>query len=462
MTDSLTPLRFVRGSEFHRIIRGLAQECIMAVGDRALPSAGLTLAGHPRSVLERGWLQLLLGIVCMVAIANLQYGWTLFVEPIQQRFGWSNAALQITFTLFILTETWLLPVEGFLLDRFGPRLVVGLGGVLIAQAWLLNAVADSLALFYLGGVIGGIGAGMVYGSCMGGALKWFPRHRGLAAGLTAAAFGAGSALTVEPISQLINSAGYRSAFLWVGLAQGIVVLLCALFLRTPPTTADAESSVAAPAGVDFQWHETLATPAFWLMYVMMTMVAAGGLLATAQLGPMARHYQVADVPVTLFGFTLAALPFALSVDRVLNGLTRPFFGWVSDHLGRANTMFIAFSLEGLAILLLLNWAHDPTLFVLLAGLTFFAWGEIFSLFPALCGDVFGRRYAATNYGMLYTAKGTASLLVPLGGLLHEAYDSWTPVLAVAVAFDWITALLALLALKPLVRRCLAQRTQDRP
>ena len=185
------------------------------------------------------------------------------------------------------------------------------------------------------------------------------------------------------------------------------------------------------------------------MYLMMTMLAMGGLMATAQLGPIATDYQVAKTSVSLLGITMAALPFALSLDRILNGLTRPFFGWVSDHIGRENTMFIAFGLEGVGILLLISFAHVPVLFVVFSGLVFFAWGEIYSLFPAMCGDLFGRKFATTNYGLLYTAKGTASLLVPLGNVLQAATGSWMPIFVLAIAFDWIGAGLALFVLKPL-------------
>ncbi len=152
---------------------------------------------------------------------------------------------------------------------------------------------------------------------------------------------------------------------------------------------------------------------------------------------------------------MAALPFALSLDRILNGLTRPFFGWVSDHIGRENTMFVAFGLEGLGILLLINFAHVPVLFVVFSGLVFFAWGEIYSLFPAMCGDLFGQKFATTNYGLLYTAKGTASLLVPLGNVLQAATGSWMPIFIVAIVFDWLGALLAFFVLKPLRIRWLS-------
>src|SRR5712691_9995027 len=408
-------------------------------------------AAESRASAGARWVQLVLGIVGMVAIANLQYGWTLFVNPIDSEFHWGKAAIQVAFTLFVLAETWLVPFEGYLVDRFGPRLLVAVGGLLVGAAWWINAGASSLFMLYTGGVVGGVGAGIVYGTSVGNALKWFPDHRGLAAGLTAAAFGAGSALTIVPIASMISNRGYEAAFLSFGIGQGLVVILCALFLRAPRKGELPEfvKPKVQQSTRDFTPVEMLKTPAFWLLYVMMTMLAMGGLMATAQLGPIAVDFKVAKVPVSLLGLTMAALPFALSLDRILNGLTRPFFGWVSDHIGRENTMFIAFGLEGLGILLLISFAHVPVLFVVFSGLVFFAWGEIYSLFPATCGDLFGRRFATTNYGLLYTAKGTASLLVPLGNVLKAVTGSWMPIFIVAIAFDWIGALLALFLLKQL-------------
>jgi MFS transporter, OFA family, oxalate/formate antiporter len=407
------------------------------------------------------WVQLILGIAGMVAIANLQYGWTLFVNPIDAKFHWGKAAIQVAFTLFVLAETWLVPFEGYLVDRFGPRLLVALGGVLVGVAWWINAGASSLMMLYTGGVVGGVGAGIVYGTSVGNALKWFPDRRGLAAGLTAAAFGAGSALTIVPIASMISQRGYEAAFVSFGIGQGIVVILAALLMRAPPAgdVPKAGQPSDEQSSLEFTPLEMLKAPPFWLLYVMMTMLAMGGLMATAQLGPIAGDYKVAKVPVSLFGLTMAALPFALSLDRILNGLTRPFFGWVSDHIGRENTMFIAFGLEGLGILLLISFAHIPVLFVVFSGLVFFAWGEIYSLFPAICGDLFGRKFATTNYGLLYTAKGTASLLVPLGNVLKGATGSWMPIFILAIAFDWIGAILALFVLKPLRRRWVAGHTR---
>jgi OFA family oxalate/formate antiporter-like MFS transporter len=397
------------------------------------------------------WGQLIFGIICMVMIANLQYGWTLFVNPIDQKYHWGRAAIQVAFTIFVLTETWLVPIEGYLIDKFGPRVMIGGSGVLVAIAWVINSVADSLFLLYVGAAIGGIGAGVIYGGSVGNALKWFPDRRGLAAGLTAAGFGAGSALTVIPIANMIQSSGYQSAFLWFGLGQGIVVVLVALFLRAPkPGEVNAPAAPAvAQTKRDYGPAEVLRTPVFWVMYAMFVMVGAGGLMATAQLAPIAKDFNVGGIPVSILGITLPALTFALSIDRVLNGFCRPFFGWVSDNIGRENTMFIAFLAEGIGIWLLYLNASDPLLFVLLSGVVFFAWGEIYSLFPATCTDIYGRTFATTNYGLLYTAKGTASLLVPLANVLQVATDSWKVVFLVAAALNIVAAVMALVLLKPM-------------
>jgi OFA family oxalate/formate antiporter-like MFS transporter len=387
----------------------------------------------------------------MVMIANLQYGWTLFVNPIDQKYHWGRAAIQVAFTIFVLTETWLVPIEGYLIDKFGPRVMIAGSGVLVAIAWAINSVADSLFLLYVGAAIGGIGAGVIYGGSVGNALKWFPDRRGLAAGLTAAGFGAGSALTVIPIANMIQSSGYQSAFLWFGLGQGIVVVLVALFLRAPkPGEVNAPAAPAvAQSKRDYGPGEVLRTPVFWVMYAMFVMVGAGGLMATAQLAPIAKDFNVGGIPVSILGITLPTLTFALSIDRVLNGFCRPFFGWVSDNIGRENTMFIAFFAEGVGIWFLYLNANDPLLFVLLSGVVFFAWGEIYSLFPATCTDIYGRTFATTNYGLLYTAKGTASLLVPLANVLQVTTGSWKVVFLVAAALNIVAAIMAVVVLKPM-------------
>jgi OFA family oxalate/formate antiporter-like MFS transporter len=409
------------------------------------------LAAHPSAATGRvsgRWLQLLIGIVCMVMIANLQYGWTLFVAPIDAKYHWGRAAIQVAFSIFVITETWLVPVEGWFVDRFGPRIVVVVGGVLVGIAWMLNSIADSLTLLYIAAAIGGIGAGGVYGTCVGNALKWFPDRRGLAAGLTAAGFGAGSALTIIPIQNMIKGSGFEATFFWFGLAQGVIIFLLAWFLRVPRAGQTPASKHVLQSRRDYTPVEMLKTPIFYVMYVMFVLVCAGGLMATAQLAPIAKDFRVGDVPVSMLGLTLPALTFALSIDRVLNGLTRPFFGWVSDNIGRENTMFIAFALEAVGIWALSIYGHDPLMFVILSGLVFFAWGEIYSLFPSTCTDVYGTRYATTNAGLLYTAKGTASLLVPFANIL-SAGGNWHVVFVVAAIMNAIAAVMALAVLKPL-------------
>ncbi len=395
------------------------------------------------------WLQLLFGIICMSMIANLQYGWTLFVTPMEAKHGWSRADIQWAFTLFVLLETWLVPIEGWFVDKYGPRMVVLIGGALCGVAWVINAYAVSLPMLYLGACVGGVGAGAVYGTCVGNSLKWFPDRRGLAAGLTAAGFGAGSALTVIPISNMIKSSGYEAAFLWFGIGQGIICVVLALFLLSPRAGDVPTVAKVVQTRRQYTWQEMARTPTFWVMYAMFVMMAAGGLMATAQIGPIAKDFKIGDVPVTLVGLTLPALTFALSIDRILNGLTRPFFGWVSDHIGRENTMFIAFGLEAVGIWAMSVWGHDPVAFVLLTGLVFFAWGEIYSLFPATCGDTYGTQYAATNAGLLYTAKGTASLIVPFTSVLTTWTGSWHAVFIAASLLNVVAAVMALFVLKPL-------------
>ena len=395
------------------------------------------------------YLQLFIGIVCMVMIANLQYGWNLFVNPINATHHWGRAAIQVAFSIFVVTETWLVPVEGWFVDRFGPRLVVMIGGLLVGIAWAIDSVANSLAVLYAAAALSGIGAGAVYGTCLGNALKWFAGRRGLAAGLTAAGFGAGAAATVVPIREVIQSHGYQSAFLWFGLAQGGVILLASQFLKAPlarPTAITATANIQTDRS--FTPLQVLRTPLFWLLYLMFVLVAAGGLIVTAQLASIAADFGVADSPLTVAGISGTVLTLALVLDNVLNGLARPFFGWLSDRIGREVTMFIAFMLAAGAIGSLAIYGRDPLLFLVTGGLIYFTWGEIYSLFPATCTDAYGFKYATTNAGLLYTAKGTAALLVPLSNLISPA-GNWHGVLWMGAFGNIVAALLALLVLRPM-------------
>jgi OFA family oxalate/formate antiporter-like MFS transporter len=400
-------------------------------------------------------MQLVMGIICMAMIANLQYGWTLFVNPIADAHHWSKAAIQVAFSIFILTETWLVPVEGWAVDKFGPRPVVLFGGLLCGLGWVMNSFAASLTMLYIAAAISGIGAGAVYGTCVGSALKWFPDRRGLAAGLTAAGFGAGSAATIIPISMMIEKSGYEATFLYFGIGQGAIVILLALLMVRPPEhtgKAVKKHSTVQQTTANFPPSQMVKKPVFWVMYVMFVLVAAGGLMATAQMGPIAKDFKIDGVHFNVMGMVLPALTFALAIDRVLNGLTRPFFGWVSDQIGREKTMFIAFALESVGIIALYYLGRDPIMFVILTGVVFFAWGEIYSLFPATCADTFGTRNAAGNAGLLYTAKGTASIFVPLSSVITAATGSWEAVFFVGCGLNAVAAFMAWWVLRPMRRK----------
>jgi OFA family oxalate/formate antiporter-like MFS transporter len=398
------------------------------------------------------WLQLAMGIVCMAMIANLQYGWTLFVDPIDAKYHWGRAAIQLAFTIFVVTETWLVPVEAWFVDKYGPRVVIMFGGVMISLAWIMNSYADSLTLLYAAAVVGGIGAGAVYGTCVGNALKWFPDRRGLAAGATAAGFGAGAALTVVPIANMIASSGYQSAFFTFGVGQGVIVFILAMFLRPPLVAMPAKKKQLnlPQTKIDYTPPQVLRTPIFWIMYLVFVMVASGGLMSAAQIAPIAHDFKIANEPVSLAGFQMAALTFAISLDRIFDGFGRPVFGWISDTIGRENTMFIAFGTGALMLLTLSTYGSIPIVFVLATAVYFGVFGEIYSLFPATSGDTFGVKYATTNNGMLYTAKGTAALLVPLASLVSAKYG-WQAVFVIGVALNATAALMALFVIKPLRR-----------
>jgi OFA family oxalate/formate antiporter-like MFS transporter len=391
-------------------------------------------------------------MVCMILIANLQYAWTLFVNPMNKAHGWSIGDIQIAFAIFIATETWLTPVAGWVVDNLGPRrgppLTIGFGAVTVGIAWVLNSYAGSLEALYIGAAVAGTGAGAIYATCVGNAVKWFPDRRGLAVGITAAGFGAGAALTVIPIRMVIDDFGYTSAFFWFGLAQGVVLLLVAPIMRAPMPGELPET--AAPrvrqSSRSFTPTEVLRSPAFWLLYLMFVLVSASGLMATAQIAPIAKDYGMNTAPLFL---GTSVLSVALVVDNVMNGAARPFFGWVSDHIGREITMAIAFSLGACSYALLAYFGTSPWTFVIAAGLIFFTWGEIFSLFPSTCTDLFGTRYATANASLLYTAKGTSAWLVPLANIIKTSTGSWQTVFVVSAIGNALVVLAALLILRPL-------------
>jgi len=403
------------------------------------------------SVLANPWVQLILGVICMASVANLQYGWTLFVNPIDAKYHWGRSAIQVAFTIFVLIETWLVPVEGYLVDKFGPKWVVLGGGILVALAWVLNSTASSLTVLYFAAAIGGVGTGCVYGTCVGNALKWFPGRRGLAAGITASGFGAGAALTIVPILKMINSSGYEQAFLFFGLLQGGIVFVVAWMLLAPPPQLVAAKVKPNQTARGYTPAEVLRSPCFYVLYLMFVLIASGGLTMAASVAPIAKDFKIDHVSVDLFGFTMAALAFALSLQRIFDGIGRPFFGWLSDQIGREYTMALAFLIGAAALYTLSQSGSNPVVFVLVTALYFGVYGEIFSLFPATQGDTFGSKYAAANAGMLYTAKGAGALLVPVAAGLSKAHG-WSTVFTLAMTFNVIAAILALFVLKPMRAR----------
>jgi MFS transporter, OFA family, oxalate/formate antiporter len=398
------------------------------------------------------WLQLILGIICMASVANLQYGWTLFVLPIQHQWGWSKAEIQISFTIFILLETWLVPFEGAIVDRIGPRWMVFAGGIATFLAWFINSQASSLGMLYLGGAVAGFAGGAVYGTCVGNALKWFPDKRGLCAGLTAAGFGGGAAITIAPIRSMIETGGYQYTFFVFAIIYGVIIVVASNFIRAPrQQDLDWPVKIRVRQGTqDLPPSQALRSPIFWIMYLMFFLVAAGGLMSAAQLAPIAHERGIANETIVLLGISTSAIVAALTLHNITNGVGRPLNGWISDHFGRANMMALGFGIEAVCIAAFGFFGTTATSFVITDALVFLFWGDIFSLFAATVGDAFGPTYATVNYGIMYTAKGTAALLVPLGNVLTHFTGGWHAVYAVGCLMNVAAALLGFLVLRPMI------------
>lgn len=407
----------------------------------------------PKDWVGNRWMQLVLGLVCMMAISSPQYVWTLFTKPLSAKLGVPLSELQVTFSLLIVLQTFFSPFQGSLIERFGARRLIAIGTLMSGCSWILAASAQSIGMLYMTyGLVGGLGTGIVYVGVVGIMVRWFPDRRGFAAGMVAAGYGMGAILTTFPISHSLAGAGLEATFWKFGTLFAVIGVLAAQGLRSPtPDVAVPGRPELSDAGL--APRQMLKTPLFWLMFIMMTMMSTSGLMVTSQMATFARDFGVADLVV----FGVAALPLALTIDRLTNGLTRPFFGWFSDRYGRENTMFIAFALEGVAMALWLATREHAVLFVLLSGVVFFGWGEIFSLFPSTLTDTFGTRHATANYGWLYISQGIGSILGgPLAALMHEKTASWHPVFYTAIVLDITAALLAILILKPVRARYLAR------
>ena len=423
--------------------------------DTAIPSKAAEAAKSSR------WFQLLMGFIVMMTISSPQYVWTLFVPSFQKTTGSILSEVQWTITLLIVLQTWLSPMQGFLVEKLGPKLLIGLGALLSGAGWIASSKATTLSgLYETYGLLCGVGTGIVYIGIVGLMVKWFPEHRGFATGTVAAGYGFGAMLTTFPIDSTIAAFGYQQTLVVFGAIFAAIGLIGALLLKSPPeskATARTPDS-AADTARSYSPIAMLKTPVFWLMFAMMSMMSTGGLMVITQFTSFAKSFGIdAKTTVLIGGLTLAAIPTALTFDRITNGLTRPFFGFVSDHLGRENTMALAFILEGGAIYFMLQYRSDPYMLVVLSGLVFFGWGEIFSLFPSTLTDTFGTKYAITNYGFLYMAQGVGSILgAPVAAKIFEATGSWLPVFGLVITMDVLTGLLALFALKPLRREWLAR------
>ena len=407
------------------------------------------------------WIQLICGVVAMILISNYQYAFTLFTPGMKQTFASvPYARIAAIFSAFILFETWPMPVAGYFVDKFGIRKLMTLGATCIALGWILGGTVArgpvDLYVFY--GMIAGTGAGIIYISCVANAVKWFPDKRGLAVGLTAAGFGGGAALTVMPIASTIHSVGWaRTMVLW-GLGQGIIALLTAMILRHPPAgwapigweqRARQVRKAVVQSNVNFTWTQTLQRPEFYFLYTMFFFACAGGLIATASLSQIARSLQVNDAKI----LGLAIVPLTVTLTSLCNAASRIIWGSVSDRLGRENTMFLTFGIEALLVFLVTRIAGSPIAFVVLFSFVFLFWGEIYSLFSASTGDVFGAKNASANYGMVYTAKGLASLFAGYGAAALAAYfgGSFAVPFYISAVMCAMAALFSLFVLKPLVR-----------
>jgi OFA family oxalate/formate antiporter-like MFS transporter len=412
------------------------------------------------------WIQLVCGIIAMVVISNYQYAFTLFTPGMKLTFtGVPYAKIAAIFSAFILFETWPMPVAGYFVDKFGIRRLMTIGAIFIALGWVLGGtIATSpLQLYVYYGVIAGTGAGIIYISCVANAVKWFPDRRGLAVGLTAAGFGGGAALAIMPIASTIHAIGWAKAMACWGLGQGIIAFLAAMVLRHPPAGWRplnwhvAKRPAVLQSKVNYSWTQTLGRPEFYLLYAMFFFACAGGLIATANLSQIAKALKVSDAKV----WGMAIVPLTATLTSACNALSRILWGTVSDRIGRENTMFLTFGIEAVLVFAVTRIGGAPLAFVALFSFIFLFWGEIYSLFSATVGDVFGSANASADYGMLYTSKGLASVFAGFGAAAIAAYfgGSFSVPFYISAVLCGIASISALFILKPLIRNRIAEETR---
>src|SRR5271165_5922671 len=425
-----------------------------------------TTGGSYSGIAGNRWIQLVCGIVAMIVISNYQYAFTLFTPGMKQTFtGVPYAKIAAIFSAFILFETWPMPVAGFFVDKFGIRKLMSIGAILIALGWILGGtIATSpLHLYIYYGIISGTGAGIIYISCVANAVKWFPDKRGLAVGVTAAGFGGGAALAIMPIAATIHSIGWAKAMALWGLGQGVIALIAAMILRHPPAGwapagwHPAAQKAVLQSKVNYRWTQTLTRPEFYLLYVMFFFACLGGLIATANLSQIAKVLKVSDAKV----WGMAIVPLTATLTSACNALSRILWGTVSDRLGRERTMFLTFGIEAILVFAVTKVAGAPLAFVMLFSFIFLFWGEIYSLFSATVGDVFGPKHASANYGMLYSSKGLASVFAGLGAAALAAYfgGSFAVAFCISAALSGVASVSSLLVLRPLLRGRIAEEAR---
>ena len=358
---------------------------------------------------RRRWVQLGLGLIAMMAISSPQYVWTLFLKPFQTTTGAGLTAIQFTFSLLIVLQTFFSPAQGWLIERFGARVLITTGAALSGLGWIMSAWIDSLwGLYATYGLFCGIGTGIVYVGIVGLMVRWFPQARGFATGVVAAGYGFGAILTTFPIDTMIRSQGYRATLVIFGALLGIVGVAASLFLRMPEP--DGTPTTVAPAHrmveTDYAPGEMLRTPLFWLLFAMMTMMSTGGLMVISQFSAFARDFGVADVIV----FGASALPLALTIDRITNGLTRPSSAGSRTVSGGKydGSRLLLGSLGDCLASRLPRGRHRPCGVV---GLVFFGWGEIFSLFPRPSPTASARNTPPPITASFTWRRGSARFLV---------------------------------------------------
>ncbi|MFL6311875.1 MAG: oxalate/formate MFS antiporter [Terriglobales bacterium] len=402
--------------------------------------------------MSKRWIQFGSAVVAMIMIANLQYAWTLFVGPIRAAHkDWSLPAVQWAFTLFIFLETWITPVEGWLIDRLGPRIFLTLGGVLVGIGWTGMGYAHSLTQLYILYGTAGVGAAFIYSGSIATALKWFPDKRGTVSGFITAGFGAGAALFIPLIARILAHSDYKTAFLYTGIGQGLLIIIAAQVLHNPGPDFSVSPAAKKPVSArirrnteEFNSAQMMATPHFWVLYAAFVLTSVGGLMITAQASPVGKSLAI----------PAAAIVAALSWSRVANGGGRIFWGWFSDLVGRELAMFIPFTLQALCLVGVLTVGKlSGDWFIVMMILVYFTWGSMFALFPAIIGDYYGPKCATSNYGFLYTAKGVAS--IGGGGIaawLFIKFGNWSAVFYSTAALTLVSAVLILvLRFMPLPR-----------